>query len=123
MYLNEGERAAFLNMRQMEKMARSPHAFVRGNAIQHHEWLQDLHTHLPEPRNRDKVLDQRRLLSRCDAQEELCSKLGVGLNIAYEQAAPTFPALSAFGEAQALRCVGKACEHSTAHHRRSKKPL
>lgn len=33
---------------QAAKMARSPHAFVRGNTAQHYAWLADMRLHLPE---------------------------------------------------------------------------
>jgi uncharacterized protein (DUF2252 family) len=45
---DEKRREAFLASRQIAKMARSPHAFVRGNTIQHYEWLEDLGTGLPD---------------------------------------------------------------------------
>jgi len=48
MFKDEQERLAFLLARQAEKMARSPHAFVRGNTVQHYEWLRDLKIHMPE---------------------------------------------------------------------------
>ena len=44
----ELDRDTFLKSRQVGKMARSPHAFVRGNTIQHYDWLRDLHAFLPE---------------------------------------------------------------------------
>src|SRR5271168_2855613 len=42
------ERAAILAARQIEKMCRSSHAFVRGNTAQHYEWLHDLDVKLPD---------------------------------------------------------------------------
>ncbi|MDR3460699.1 MAG: DUF2252 family protein [Beijerinckiaceae bacterium] len=48
MFKDEQERSAFLLARQVAKMARSPHAFVRGNTIQHYDWLRDLDIRLPD---------------------------------------------------------------------------
>jgi len=45
---DEQDRLAFLLARQTAKMARSPHAFVRGNTIQHYEWLRELNIPLPD---------------------------------------------------------------------------
>lgn len=47
-FKDEQQRASFLSDRQTEKMARSPHAFVRGNTIEHYEWLTKLDKQLPE---------------------------------------------------------------------------
>lgn len=41
-------RAAVLEARRVEKMARSAHTFVRGNTVQHYAWLRDLDGDLPE---------------------------------------------------------------------------
>ena len=43
-----GERASQLEALRLQKMARSAHAFVRGNTIQHYAWLEDLHAALPD---------------------------------------------------------------------------
>ena len=48
MQLDVNDREQFLLMRQAQKMARSPHAFVRGNTAQHYAWLNELHSQLPE---------------------------------------------------------------------------
>lgn len=37
-----------LALHQARKMARSPHAFVRGNTVQHYQWLKQLNINLPE---------------------------------------------------------------------------
>lgn len=48
MFNDDQDRLAFLLARQIKKMARSPHAFVRGNTIQHYDWLRGLDVQLPE---------------------------------------------------------------------------
>lgn len=45
---NEAERALRLADRQAAKMARSPHAFVRGNTAEHYEWLSKIQNQIPE---------------------------------------------------------------------------
>jgi uncharacterized protein (DUF2252 family) len=42
------DRAAKLGARQAAKMARSPHAFVRGNTAKHYAWLRELEIAIPE---------------------------------------------------------------------------
>ena len=42
------DRLAFLMLRQAEKMARSPHAFVRGNTIEHYRWLGEAGERIPQ---------------------------------------------------------------------------
>ena len=41
-------RTARLAALQAEKMARSPHAFVRGNTVEHYRWLSELKARLPD---------------------------------------------------------------------------
>ena len=41
-------RAELLEVRRLEKMARSAHAFVRGNTAQHYEWLSQIECGLPD---------------------------------------------------------------------------
>ena len=48
MQLDANDREQFLLKRQAQKMARSPHSFVRGNTAQHYAWLDELHSQLPE---------------------------------------------------------------------------
>lgn len=47
-FADEQKRASLLADRQAAKMARSPHAFVRGNTVQHYEWLSKLENQIPE---------------------------------------------------------------------------
>ncbi len=47
-FKDRSERALLLANRQVAKMARSPHAFVRGNVIEHYEWLSKLQSQIPE---------------------------------------------------------------------------
>lgn len=44
----DAEHLKMLMARQAQKMARSPHAFVRGNTAQHYAWLADMHAAMPE---------------------------------------------------------------------------
>jgi len=46
-FSDEQRRAIFLAERQAEKMARSAHAFVRGNTAQHYAWLKELGEQIP----------------------------------------------------------------------------
>ena len=48
MIVHELDLNRVLKVRQAEKMARSPHAFVRGNTVQHYEWLAGSGARLPE---------------------------------------------------------------------------
>ena len=41
-------RAELLEVRRLDKMARSAHAFVRGNTAQHYEWLSQIDCGLPD---------------------------------------------------------------------------
>ena len=46
-FVSADERNARLAALQAEKMARSPHAFVRGNTVQHYRWLAQMKAALP----------------------------------------------------------------------------
>lgn len=42
------ERAEVLERKRALKMAKSAHAFVRGNTLQHYEWLREIDCDLPD---------------------------------------------------------------------------
>jgi uncharacterized protein (DUF2252 family) len=46
--IDAASRGRVLEGRRVEKMARSSHAFVRGNTAQHYEWLRDLRCDFPD---------------------------------------------------------------------------